>query len=28
MENQASWHGVAPKPEEKEKALAQLKGDK
>lgn len=26
MENQVGWHGVAPKPEEVEQALAELKG--
>ena len=24
MENQAGWHGKAPKPEERDKALAEL----
>ncbi len=27
MENQAGWHGKAPKPEELEKALAELSAD-
>lgn len=27
MENQAGWHGVAPKPEESERALAELAGE-
>ncbi|MDE8685736.1 transketolase, partial [Adlercreutzia rubneri] len=27
MENQAGWHGTAPKPEELEKALAELSAD-
>jgi transketolase len=26
MENRAEWHGVAPKPDEVEKALAELRG--
>jgi transketolase len=28
MENQAGWHGTAPKPEEAAKAIAELKGGK
>lgn len=28
MENEASWHGTAPKDEDKEKALAELGGEK
>jgi hypothetical protein len=26
MENQAGWHGVAPKPEEAEQAIKELGG--